>query len=102
MSKRIEYLNLKVGLLTFLLLACQLSVYAREDSGQSIVVSTSDNPAHVIKLRPFVRNRALPSRAQISALQVERAKMAEEAQSVNMLNGKVSAFDNIQSINYAA
>lgn len=94
MSKRIKHLSLKAGLLSSLLIACQLAAYAHEDAGQSIVVSCPDNPDHLVKLRPFVPNRQLPSRAQMAALQEERAQMAEQAQSQAVLNGKVSAFAN--------
>ena len=100
MINRTKYFSFKVGLLPFLLIGCQLSAYAREDAGQSIVTTSPDNPAHLVKLRPFVANRRLPSRAQIAALQSEKAQMAEEGQSQGMLNGQVAAFVNNEARNY--
>jgi len=100
MSKRIKHLSLKAGLLSSLLIVCQLAAYAYEDTGQSIIVSTPESPDHPVKLRPFVRNRVLPSRAEMVALQEERAQMAEQAQSRATLNGKISAFADSQATNY--
>ncbi len=107
MSRQIKYLGLKVGLLSSLLIACPLVVYANEDSGQSIIVDSPDNPGQIVKLRPFKPNRILPSRAELKALQEEKAEMAElkalqketaqmagQAQSQAVLNGQVSAFTN--------
>jgi hypothetical protein len=96
MNKRIKVINLKAGLLLSLFIACPLNSFAAE----SVVVSTPDDTGRTVKLRPFVRNRALPSRREIAALQEERARMAEEVRTFSQLNGKVSAFENYQSPNY--
>jgi len=96
MDKRIKVINLKVVLLLSLVVSCPLSSYAAE----SVVVSTPDDTGRTVKLRPFVRNRALPSRRDIAALQEERARMAEDIRTFSPLSGKVSAFESYQSPNY--
>ena len=94
MISRTKYFSFKAGLLPFMLIASQLSVYANADTGQTIVTSSPDNPGHLVKLRPFMANRRLPSRAQIAALRSQNAQMAETGQSQSMLSGQVAAFFN--------
>jgi hypothetical protein len=85
--KRIKNVCFRAGSLSALLVLFPLNVLASDDRGKSIVVSMSDDPSQVVKLRPFIPNRQLPSRAQLQALQAEKAKTAQ-----SVLSGQVSAF----------
>jgi len=67
---------------------------AREDrraSINSITVTSCEDASKVIKLRPFLANRKLPSRRELeSALVEQKAKLAE--QETARLSGQVSTF----------